>query len=141
MQPAESDAVQAWLEAEHAERAPAPGMPVTVGPVSLMLDTSNAVDLGLGAKLRFVPSVAAAGLALHEIELAAGAGGLHVVHPLFVTHPPLGSPRIDAADAFGDVDLALAPGAVERLDGGDAELLGFAPGDPISIHFLTLETP
>lgn len=141
MLPAESDAVLAWLEAEHAERAPDPGAPVVVGPVSLVPGALNTIDLGLGATLRFVPSAAAAGLALHQIELVAGAGGLHVVHPLFVAYPRLGPPRIDAADAFGDVDLKLAPGAVERLAGGDADLLGFFADEPIRIQFLALETP
>jgi hypothetical protein len=139
--PDESDAVLAWLEAEHTERAPDGIAAVGVGPVRLALDTVNVVDLGHGATLRFTPSAAAEGLALRGLTLAAGAGRLHVVHPLFGSRPPIGPARIDAADTFGDVELELAAGATELLGGGSAAFPDFDPGDPILIHFRTLEAP
>ena len=114
--PGDADAILAWLDAEHAERVPDPGMAVTFGPIDLALDMVNVVDLGRGATL-------------------------HVVHPLFASHPSLGPPRIDTSDAFGDVDLDLAAGAAVALGGGAAVLPGFDPGDPITIHFRTLEAP
>lgn len=139
--PAESEAVLAWLEAEHAERVLDPSMAVAVGPIRLTLDAPNAVDLGHGAMLRFVPSVSVEGLALRQIVLTAGRTGLHVVHPLLVTHPPIVPQRLDTTDAFGDVDLKLAAGASVALGGGSAVFPGFAPADPITIHFRTLEAP
>ncbi len=139
--PAESEAVLGWLEVEHAERVPGGAPPITFGPVSLVLDAPNVVDLGHGAVLRFVPSASAEGLAVRQVELAAGETGVHVVHPLFATHPPIVPPRIDTTDAFGDVDVDVAAGASVALDGGSAAFPDFDPADPITIHFRTLEAP
>ncbi|TMQ13787.1 MAG: hypothetical protein E6J91_17375 [Deltaproteobacteria bacterium] len=107
--PGDADAILAWLDAEHAERVPDPGMAVTFGPIDLALDMVNVA--------------------------------LHVVHPLFASLPSLGPPRIDTSDAFRDIDLDLAAGAAVALGGGAAVLPGFDPGDPITIHFRTLEAP
>ena len=139
--PGDADAILAWLDAEHAERVPDPGMAVTFGPIDLALDMVNVVDLGRGATLGFVPSPSVEGLALRRIVLTAGAAALHVVHPLFASLPSLGPPRIDTSDAFRDIDLDLAAGAAVALGGGAAVLPGFDPGDPITIHFRTLEAP
>lgn len=140
--PFEADAVLAWLAAEHEARVPDRGMPVAIGPVTLALGTANTVDLGLGATLRFVPAAApAGGLSLTRLTLAAGAGGLHVVHPLFTSKPAIGDPRIDTTDAFGDVDLDLAANTATPLGGGAALFTTFAPTDPITLQFRTLEAP
>jgi hypothetical protein len=139
--PAESEAVLAWLATEHVERVPDPSMAVAVGPIRLTLDAPNAVDLGRGATLRFVPSASVEGLALRQIVLAAGGAGLHVAHPVLVTHPPIVAPRIDTSDAFGDVDLELAAGASVALGGGSVVVPGFDPEDPVTLHFRTLEAP
>jgi hypothetical protein len=138
--PDEADAILAWLAAEHTERVPDPGLAVAIGPVALALGAANTVDLGLGATLAFVPSPAAAGLALRQLVLTAGPRGLHAVHPLLVTDPPQVPPRIDTRDTFGDVDVTLAAGASVALGGGSAAL-AFDPGDPITIYFRTLEAP
>ena len=140
--PSEADAVLAWIEAERKVRIPDNGHSVTIGPVALALGTLNTVDLGLGATLRFVPAAApAGGLSLTGLELAAGARGLHVVHPLFTSTPAIGDPRIDTIDTFGDVDLALGANSTTPLGGGAALFAGFAPADPIALHFRTLEAP
>lgn len=137
----EADAILGWLEAERAVRIPDRGNPVVVGPVTLALGARNAIDLGFGATLRFVPTPAVTGLSLAQIELVAGAGRLHVVHPLFASHPRVGPARIDTVDTFGDLDLDLAANAVEPLGGGSALFPTFAPTDPLTIHFRTLEAP
>ena len=140
LSPSEAEAILAWLEAEHAERVPDPGLATAVGPVQLMPGAVAIIDLGQGSSLRFIPSPAAEGLALRQLAVAAGPRGLHVVHPLFVTHPPIVPPRIDTADTFGDVDLVVAAGSFALLGGGSA-VLAFDPGDPITIYFRTLEAP
>jgi len=137
----ETDALLGWLDAERAVRIPDSGHPVAVGPVDLMLGTLNTVDLGLGATLRFVPAPSAGGLALSRLELVAGNGRVHAVHPLFASHPRVGPPRIDTLDEFGDLDLDLPAHASAPLGGGSALFGGFAPTDPITIHFRKLEAP
>ena len=139
--PAEADAVLTWIEAEREVRVPTSGDPVVIGPVTLALGAVNTVKLGLGATLRFLPAAASGGLTLTRIELAAGAGGLHVVHPLFTSQPAVGDPRIDTADTFGDLDLKLAANATSSLGGGAALFPTFVPTDPITLHFRTLEAP
>jgi hypothetical protein len=141
MLPTESDAVLAWLEAEHTERVPMGAMPVSFGPVPLALGAVNTVDLGGGASLRFVPSPAAEGMALRSIVVTAGTTALHVVHPLLASQPALGPPRIDTNDVFGDVDLDLTAGATVALGGGSAVFAAFDPDDPIIFYFRTLEAP
>jgi len=141
MLPSDAAAVLAWLEAEHEVRIPDSGHPVAVGPVALALGSLNTVDLGLGATLRFVPAMAAGGLSLSQVALAAGPGGLHVVHPLFTSKPAFGDPRIDTVDTFGDLELDLAANAASLLGGGAALFPTFPPTDPITIHFRTLEAP
>jgi hypothetical protein len=133
-------ALLGWLEAERLARVPDPGMPIAIGPVTLSLGATNTVDLG-PATLRFVPTAAASGVSLSHLALIAGARRVHVVHPLFASHPRVGPTRIDVVDTFGDVDLDLAPGMVAPLGGGEALFPAFAPADPITIHFRTLEAP
>ena len=141
MLPGDADAVLAWLEAEREVRIPDSGHPVAIGPVTLALGAVNTVDLGFGATLRFVPATAVGGLSLTQLQLTAGATGLHAVHPLFTSKPAVGDPRIDTADAFGDLDLKLTANATSPLGGGAALFATFAPTDPITLHFRTLEAP
>ncbi len=139
--PPEADAVLGWLEAEREVRIPEGGAPVEIGPVVLALGMMTTVDLGRGATLRFVPAPAAVGLSLTHLALAAGDGPLHVVHPLFASHPRVGPLRVDADDIFGDLDVVLAAHQVELLGGGAALFATFAVTDPITIDFRTLEAP
>ncbi len=130
-----------WLTAEATERATPPVPPVVIGPIQPALATPVAIDLPAGGKLRLrVDALAGtSGLAISGLEFDAGASGLHVAHPLFVSHPA-GAPAIaDTLDRFDELDTTLAAGASDVL--GDELFLAFAPGDPLTIHFTTLEAP
>lgn len=140
--PDESTALLGWLEAERDERTEPPVEPIVVGPVALQLGVVNTVPLPVdGAVLRFTPTAVAAGLSLTDLEIQAGPGGLHAVHPLFSSRPVTGLPIIDTADRYRDVELELAGSAVDRLGGGATLFTRFPSTDQITIHFRTLEAP
>ncbi len=142
LQPPEAEAVLAWLEAEREARVVAPPEPIVVGPLALQLGAPNEVALPAGgARLRFVPADAGGALSLTDLELHAGPGGLRAVHPVFSSRPAAGRPIVDTSDRFRDLELELGPDQLERLGGGAALFAAFAPADPITIHFRTLEAP
>lgn len=133
--------VTAWLEREHGDRVgPAAGT-TTIGPIDLQMGTRVSLDLPGGSHLVFVPSVTSGGLDLQQLAITAGAQGLHVVHPLFVTHPVKLAAVVDELDRFSDVDATLAAHETLALGGGEALFLDFDPSVPLSISFRTLEAP
>lgn len=140
--PADATAVLDWIDAEHAARLAAPSPPIAIGPIALVLGTTNTIDLaplGLpGAVVRFVPSaLGQSGIAIADLELVAGAGAIHVAHPLVVSNPAQHEPVPDPLDQFADVDTIVAPGKTLAL--GDALFVGFSPTDPLAIHVRALE--
>jgi len=143
LQPFESQALLAWLAAEHEERVVAPPDPIVIGPLALQLGSVNQIALPAdGALLRFIPADSGGGmLSLTELELHAGPRGLRAAHPVFSSRPAAGQPILDTSDRYRDVDLDLPPNAAERLGGGAALFPTFLPTDPITIHFRKLEAP
>jgi hypothetical protein len=141
LDPSSAMTIVAWLEAEQAERIPAAADPIRFGPVQPLLGGETAVDLGGGDTLTFTSATSGGGLYLSDLTITAGPGGLHVAHPLFVSHPTGALPLPDTVDRFGDVDAKLGPNKMLALGGGDALFLDFLPTDPLTIHFHTLEAP
>jgi hypothetical protein len=139
LDPSTSAILLAWLEREHEERVP-PDRTIAVGPVQPQMNVAASVDLS-GGTLGFIPVPVGSGLYLTQLAITAGPAGLHVVHPLFVSHPIKRPQMIDELDRFGDVDATLAPGEVLPLGGGEALFLDFDPSAPLTIHFHTLEAP
>jgi hypothetical protein len=134
---AEANALLAWLETERVARVPAAQAPTLVGPIQPQIDAMTSIDLGIaGAQLRVV-AAPFSGLYLSTIELVAGAVGVHVVHPLFVSKQADGEIVLDDLDRFSDLDVELDPG--QTLELGAAAFLPFASSDPLTIYFRTLE--
>lgn len=141
LDPTAAEQLLGWLAQEQKERAAPPAMSVEVGPVTVALGSRTALDLPAGGKLVFVGAQLAGGLDLSQLAITAGSRGLHVVHPLFVSHPDKLPAVIDANDRFADVDVHLGAGEQLALGGGETTLVDFDPATPISINFLTLEAP
>jgi hypothetical protein len=94
-------------------------------------------DLGPpGAQIRMM-ATPFAGLYFSKIDLVAGPGGLHVVHPLFVSKPAGADIVLDDLDRYRDLDLDLDPG--ETVELGASAFLPFAASDPLTIYFRTVE--
>ena len=137
--PADAATILAWLDAERDERAPTTSQPLTFGPMTLALDAMNTVDLGHGASLAFHAAAFDGGLELTQVALATTSTEVHVVHPLFASRPTNGPAVLDALDHFDDVDADLKPN--QSLALASPLFSAFAPTDPVSIHFRTLEVP
>ncbi len=103
----------------------------------------NDVDLtslGLpGAKLHFVAQALGSGLYLNQLSVIAGADGVFIEHPLFVSYPADGEPKPDMIDRFFNVKMNLMANANEQLNGGTASFVNFVATDEIAIHFKALQ--
>jgi len=135
------DSIMPWIAQERQQVMPSPAPTTEIGPIDLQLGTPATIDLPADAHLAFVASALSGGLDLSHLAITAGPLGLHVVHPLFVTHPAKLAPVVDALDRFGDVDIRLGAGESLTLGGSDVLFLDFDPASPLTIHFLTLEAP
>jgi hypothetical protein len=135
------DVISRWLEREQTDRAAPPAGTTTIGPIDLQMGAPVSLELPAGAHLAFVATAADGGVDLQQLAITAGAQGLHVVHPLFVTHPVELPAVVDELDRFGDVDATLAANETLALGGGEALFLDFDPSVPLSISFRTLEAP
>ena len=98
----------------------------------------NMVDLtpvGLtGSSITFRLEPLSVGMYLSEIMLHAGAGGAHLVHPLFVIWQD-GTPQPDPVDRFAAVELAVTEGESAMVGGGTAVFVDVAPDSMLSLHF------
>lgn len=140
--PEQAEVVRAWIELEPPADAPEPE-PESQRFAPLV--GQNTVDLapladGLdGATLTFVADQLAAGIYLTELTVHSGDGGVHLLHPLFVTYCPGAEARPDPVDSFYGLDLVVNPTSVATLGGGTVVLVDFAPGCELSVHFERLE--
>lgn len=141
LDPTAAPVLLAWLEQERSERQPAAASSAQVGPVALVTGTHVSLDLPGGGRLGFTPNPADRGLYLTDLAIIAGARGLHVTHPLFVSEPVKQPIVIDGLDRFADVDATLGPNEVLALGGGEALFLDLSLQAPLSVHFRTLEAP
>ena len=141
--PRQVDAVRGWIQDERAWRLGPEEPPTVVGPFEVVVGGTTVVDLGPagapGAELAFGAEAIESGLYLTDITILAGGGGARVTHPMFVSHPTGAAPLPDPADRFGDVDLEIPPETALALGAGRALFVGFAPTDPIRVHFRALE--
>ena len=87
-----------------------------------------------GARITFNASRAASGLLLSDLKVVAGADGVRVDHPVFVSFVG-GSTLADAFDSFEGITLSVDPGTAETLGGGGLVLVDFPAGSTLAIHF------
>lgn len=140
-----------WIRAEKdAQPDPGPSeIPLDTQPFTVQLCSSgtapsptcpiNTVDLTplgvAGAKIEFVAPVVGSSLYLNQLKLTAGAEGIFIEHPLFVSHPADAEPIPDTIDRYYATTMNLMASVTEQIDGGTASFGGFSASDPITIHF------
>jgi len=96
-------------------------------------------DLGEGlngAKLTFVGDQLTAGFLLTQLQMHAGAAGVHVMHPLFILWCDGEATPIDA---FAGLDLEVEPNMSSAIGAGALSLSSFMAGCQYSVHFEVLE--
>ncbi len=102
----------------------------------------NDLDLGeLGltdTHLTFLYEPLATGMYLSDIKVAGGAGGAHLVNPLFVIWEE-NTPSPDPINRFGNVDLTVLEATTAFVGGGTAVFVDVVPGSDISVHFRVAE--
>lgn len=137
--PAEAAAVTAWVELEALAAGVVAEPVVETQKITPMLG-ANEIDLteiGLtGSKFKFDYQPLATGMYLSRITVDAGAGGVRLVHPLFVVWDQA-TPIPDPIDRFSDIDLIVAELTTSQVGGGTAVFVDIPPAGQLSVHFKT----
>lgn len=121
--------------------APQPMMPCIAGAPGttdcpyneILLDAAGAA----GAKVQFTATNLSGQLYMANIKVIPGPMGAYVDHPVFVSVPAEGEPKIDPLDRWASVKLNLAAGAaaaMQQIGSGTASFPTFNPADPIAFY-------
>ena len=141
-----------WMQAEREASPDMNGFPVMTSPLVVMPCTAGAPgsptcpynDIPLdeagapGAAIRFTAMDISGSLYLSNLVAIPGPTGVYIEHPVVVSVPPMGEPKLDPLDRFFDVKLNLAagaPAAEQRIGTGTGSFIGFAPLDPVAFYF------
>lgn len=112
---------------------------------TVALDSINSLT---GASISFVAQPLASDLYVSDLYLKAGAAGIYLEHPLFVSWPATGNPIPDSIDRFFAVKMNLAATtspavcpspSCDHIGAGAAAFIGFAPANKLSITFKVLD--
>lgn len=137
--PDQSAVMLDWIELEAVAAGGEPAEVVETDRITPQPGV-NVVDLsaiGLtGTSLQFLYEPLATGMYLSDIKVVAGAGGAHLVNPLFVIWEA-DAPNPDPINRFGNIDLLLQAGEESFVGGGTAVFVDVDPLADISIHFRT----
>lgn len=147
----QSSGIIDWITKEREATPAMSGFPVQTTPLALMpctagapgtatcpyneipLDESGAV----GAKVQFTAANLSGQLYLSNLKVIPGPMGAYVEHPLFVSVPAMGEPKLDPLDRYASIKLniaAAAPAAMQQLGNGTGSFPGFDPADPLSFY-------
>jgi hypothetical protein len=98
-----------------------------------MIDLST---LGQPGTVEVVVSQLVSDSYLTNIQIKAGAAGLHVAHPLFESWPAGATePKPDPIDRWFNVDAQIAPNMAITVGTGEGTFVGFNVADELSIRF------
>ena len=143
----EASNILQWIVAERDARPEIP--PIRTAQMVLNLCTMgnpgtadcpiNSIDLmplGQPGTAEVVVSKLVNDAYLTNIQIKAGAAGLHVAHPLFESWPAGATePKPDPIDRWFNVDVQIAPNAAAPVGTGEGTFAGFNVADPISMRF------
>ncbi len=111
------------------------------GDATCPINTVSFASLGQAdASLEVVVTKLVSDLYLTNIQLKAGAAGLHVTHPTIESWPAGATePKPDPIDRWFNVDLNIAPTMAAPIGTGEGSFTGFGAADPLSIRFDVFE--
>ena len=141
-----------WMQAEREATPEMNGFPVKAAAIPVMPCTAGAPgsptcpyneipldSLGAaGAKIQFTATDVSGSIYLSNLAAIPGPMGVYLEHPIVVSVPAMGEPKLDPVDRFFNVMLNLpsgAPAAMQRIGNGAGSFVGFAPADPIAMYF------
>lgn len=140
-----------WIQKERDATPAANGFPVMTAPIALMPCTAGAPGSPTcplntfpldehgapGAKVEFTASNLSGQLYLANIKVVPGPTGAYVDHPIFVSVPAMGEPKLDPLDRYATVKLNIAAGAavaMQQLGTGSATFPMFNPAEPLAFY-------
>lgn len=141
----EATKILGWIEAEHDAR-PA-GTIIETTPTAMATGSATTTitldSVGsVGSTLSFVATSIPGGIYLTNVVFTAGADGLYLAHPLFVSHPAAGTGSGSGSGSDGVPDpLDRYYSTVENIGSAGSASLdtptidGFSITDPISVRF------
>jgi len=136
----EASDVLSWIEAERDARPPA--MVIETTPVMMMQGSATDIPLDAlgyaGAKISLTAMALQNDTYATGITVTAGADGLYLQHPLFVSNPAGMDPVPDPIDRFYSTTLDLMANGTMTLSTATT-FTGFAIGNPLTIRFDVLD--
>jgi hypothetical protein len=137
----EASDVLSWITAERDARPPA--MTIETMPVMMANGSATSIPLdSLGyanAKISLTATPINGGDTYAVgITITAGADGLYLQHPLFVSNPAGMDPLPDPIDRFYSTTLDLMPAGTMTLSTATT-FVGFNIGNPLSVRFDVLD--
>lgn len=149
---AQASGIIEWMNAEREATPNMNGFPVMTMPLAAMPCTAgapgsptcpyNEIPLdaagAAGAKIQFTAMNLSGSLYLSNLVAIPGPMGVYIEHPVVVSVPAMGEPKLDPVDRFFNVMMNLpagAPVAMQRIGNGAGSFVGFSPTDPIAFYF------
>lgn len=137
----EASDVLSWILAEKDARPPA--MVIETTPVTMMAGPATTTitldSLGYtGASISLTATAVQGDTYATGITVTAGADGLYLQHPLFVSNPAGAAPVPDPIDRFYSTTLDLMPAGTMTLSAATT-FSGFKIGDPLTVRFDVLD--
>jgi mono/diheme cytochrome c family protein len=140
-----------WIQKERDATPVANGFPIMTPSIALMPCTAGAPGTPTcpynefpldahgapGAKVEFTAADLSGQLYLSNIKVVPGPMGAYVEHPVFVSVPAAGEPKLDPLDRYAAVKLNIAAGAavaMQQLGTGSATFPMFNPADPLALY-------
>jgi len=106
------------------------------GDPTCMINMIDLSSLGQPGTLEVVVSQLVADSYLTNIQIKAGANGLHIAHPVFESWPAGAmEPKPDPIDRWFNVDVQIAPNAAQTIGTGEGTFKDFNVADALSMRF------
>jgi hypothetical protein len=139
----EATDVLSWITAERDARPPVmtiETMPVMMmaGPAVTTVPLDSLGYAGATISLTAMP-INGSDTYVTGITITAGADGLYLQHPLFVSNPTDMDPVPDPIDRFYSTTLDLMPAGSAPLTSPATTYTGFNIGNPLSVRFDVLD--
>jgi hypothetical protein len=91
-----------------------------------------------GAKVQFTFTDVSGKPYLSNLKVVPGPMGVYAQHPMFVSVPATGEPKLDALDRYANVMINIAagaPAAMQVIGNGTSSFVDYASADPIAVYF------
>jgi len=141
-----------WMQKERDARPMGNFFPVMTTPISMMPCTGGAAGTptcpynefpldaagATGAKVQFTFTDVSGKPYLSNMKVVPGPMGVYAQHPMFVSVPATGEPKLDTLDRYANVTINIAagaPAAMQTIGNGTSSFVDYSSLDPIAVYF------